>query len=411
MGVKSIYVIMGFTLVSILGQLLVIFTPQYTVSFFTLVGIRVSRVKLFLLWVTVQEHSSDMCTLLQKLRPDAPMGWCYGMEGTMDVQGFQQRMCTPAFNALWPGFCSSLQWAYSWGMLLSVGLLVNMGLLCGAIYLLCGYAGWGKKERFDDQQQLVDEAVPTEREYPMYLTGQGLVAVSITTIIYGAFCLYGLTDINNAVGLDAVISVSKGFGVSLGYIVLCIALLFQLIALMLYPMCQRVLAEELYLNRKAEEGFRKQQAEMRGYGAFDHSVANNVNLLWAGKEQQSEQNNRRKEHWDQFRRGARESLAKIGNATEIRFQQVGERFDRWLKRNSQEQGQRQGQQQQPYGYTSSGPGHGYGSPQAGYGAPQADFGIAPPSQQQSPQLFGGGQWQQSGGFGQQSPFTGHSGHA
>merc|ERR1719221_2353774 len=113
--------------------------------------------------------------------------------------------------------------------------------------------------------------------------------------LFAALGLYGLLVINNlstiqSAGagslLSAVLSVNKGTGISDGYVILWVGLLFQLVAVLLYGHVKAEIDEDLYFEQKSKTDFWAEACAAEGllrgthdiYGSTCSGRAINANL-------------------------------------------------------------------------------------------------------------------------------------
>lgn len=240
MGVKVIYGVAALTFTSAVILMTGLSLPMHTVSFFTLYGVRVARMWTHMSSVKVETKDMDFCQALKRIVPEENLSWCYHFDSVSDLQDLQQRFCSPVLTTLWPNFCTGLQHAYGIGMLVLIALVLNILFQITAMYLLLDY-GWRK-------------ANPKYRKASMAVLVAGFLGLCLSLALYGLLVLTNLSTIKSAgVGhmMSAVLSVSKGTGVSSGYIVLWLGLLFQLVAILLYSNVKTETGEDTYIDQKS----------------------------------------------------------------------------------------------------------------------------------------------------------------
>jgi len=256
MGVKVGLLVSGFIATSTVLYILGLSLPQHTLSFFTLYGVRVARMWTYMGSVQTDSSGNDFCRALRQIVSEENLNWCDSLDGMTDIQDVQQRFCSPMFERVWPSFCVGLQGAYAFGMGMILVIVLNLGLQVAAIYLLLDYGN--------------RKANPKYRKASMAALALGLVMVVMMLTSYGFQVLHNMSSVQSASGVSAVfsavLSVSKGTGVSSGYLMLWTGALFQFVALCLYSQSKTASNEHYYHEGKALREH-KEELEAAGYGA------------------------------------------------------------------------------------------------------------------------------------------------
>jgi len=256
MGVKVGFLVSGFVGCSMFMLVLGLFMPQHTLSFFTLYGVRVARMWTYMGSVQMESSSNDFCRALRQVVSEENLNWCDGLDAMTDIQDVQHRFCSPVFERVWPSFCQGLSSAYAFGMGMILVVVLNLGLQGIAIFLLVDYGN--------------RKANPRYRKASMLALAVGLCMVVMMLTYYGFQVLTNLSSVQSASGVSsvfsAVLSVSKGTGVSAGYLMLWTGALFQFVALCLYSQAKTTSQEHFYQEGKALREH-KEELEAAGYGA------------------------------------------------------------------------------------------------------------------------------------------------
>jgi len=274
MGVKIVYTTVGFIGTSSILMLTALMMPQHTLSFFSLYGVRVARMWIYTMSVQTESSGNDFCRALRTMVSDDRLGWCDNLDTMTDIQDVQQRFCSQAFNHIWPSFCNGLSQGYALGTMVVMIIVLNLGLQAAAIYLLLDYAG--------------RKANPKYRRASMIALSVGLSMLMLTLLYYGVEVLQNLDSVQSAGPLSsvfsAVLSTSKGTGVSRGYMMLWVAALFQIVALVLYSQVQWDKEESKYRENKAVREYEEENLRMQmqaGYGAAGPSSGGAVPMASA----------------------------------------------------------------------------------------------------------------------------------
>lgn len=256
MGVKVGFLVSGFIATSMVMLILGLSLPQHTLSFFTLYGVRVARMWTYMGSVQTDSGSNDFCRALRQIVAEENLNWCESLDGMTDIQDVQHRFCSPVFERVWPSFCIGLSGAYAYGMGMILVIVLNLGLQVIAMYLLFDYGN--------------RKANPKYRKASMLALAAGLLMVVMMLTFYGFQVLTNLSSVQSSSGVSsvfaAVLSVSKGTGVSSGYLMLWTGALFQFVALCLYSQAKTSSQEHFYQEGKALREH-KEELEAAGYGA------------------------------------------------------------------------------------------------------------------------------------------------
>jgi len=251
MGVKIVYTVLGFIGLSATSLLTGLMTAQHSISFFSLYGIKVARIWVYMSSVQTQSSGNDFCRALKQIVSQENLNWCSGLDGLTDIQDVQQRFCSPAFAHVWPGFCNGLQSAYSVGMAVNLVVFVNLCLQVSAAYLLWDYIHGGK-------------ANPKYRKSSLITLGIGLVFLVMVLLYYGMAVLTELSSVSTGSGVSsifsAVLAASKGIGMSHGYVFLWMGGVFQFCAIALFVEAKLHKQEEHYKENKALKEYQQDSA-------------------------------------------------------------------------------------------------------------------------------------------------------
>lgn len=256
MGVKVGFLVSGFIATSGILLLTALTLPQHTLSFFTLYGVRVARMWIYMGSVQTESKSNDLCRALRQIVSEENLNWCDSLDGITDIQDVQHRFCSPVFDRVWPSFCQGLSGAYGFGTGMILVTVLNLGLQAIAIYLLHDYGN--------------RKANPKYRKSSMMTLALGLAMLVMMLLIYGFQVLMDLNSVQSESAMSnvfsAVLSVSKGTGVSSGYLMLWTGALFQFVALCLYSQSKTESQEQLYAEGKAIREYEEEQQHAGSYG-------------------------------------------------------------------------------------------------------------------------------------------------
>lgn len=215
MGAKVINILMFLGSISSICQIVGLYLPLHTVSWFTLHLVRIFRMKTYALSVGLQHDSNDFCKLIEQVKP----GFCDGIYDDHDLQEVAQRFCAPVLADLFPSACIGLTRAFLSGLALVIVSAINISAVAISCYLFFSYINGSRKA----QQRGLAQGL---------LAGStGLFACAL--LIYAVMVLVQLDQMQPVGGqlVGILLSANRGSGVSSGFFVLALACLVQIVML------------------------------------------------------------------------------------------------------------------------------------------------------------------------------------
>jgi hypothetical protein len=144
---------------------------------------------------------------------------CERLEEGAPLQAVAQEWCAPAIYQFFPGPCDGFSAAYIGGIVMMISLMLNWILLSGSLFLLWGYMKGDHKQRY--------------RQFSLALSATGTLVMLAALLFYSFWVVQRLDGIA-AGGIGMALSANQGTGISYGFWIVMVSMVFQLTANLLF---------------------------------------------------------------------------------------------------------------------------------------------------------------------------------
>lgn len=135
------------------------------------------------------------------------------------LQAVAQEWCAPAIYQFFPGPCDGFSAAYIGGVVMMISLCLNWIFLSASLFLLWSYMKGDHKQRY--------------RQYSLALSAAGTLIMLIALFFYGFFVVQRMDSIA-AGGIGLALSANQGTGISYGFWIILVSMVFQVTANLLF---------------------------------------------------------------------------------------------------------------------------------------------------------------------------------
>lgn len=250
MGRNVVHFAMGLSIpIGILQLVGTFFVPLHTVSFW-LTLVKLGSVEMKSTAGVVQ--FGDLCSMILRFKKD--FKFCDDISGGHNLMDLQQRFCVDAVDLVFRNACAGFSCAYALGIATVIMVITNFCLEGTSVWMLYHYMYNTPKKQF--------------REISFILV---IVGVSVVTICLGLYLPLVSIQLDSIEVLGAsalkVISVSPGTGISVGYWLLWVSVIVQVVQIILFKNA-KISDERRRIEAKMQEQFEAELA-IGGYGFDD----------------------------------------------------------------------------------------------------------------------------------------------
>lgn len=233
-------------------MLIALCLPFHTVNFFSLGALSVGALKVFTFMASGTFDQSDFCLVIKAFNPELDI--CREVQGSHGLQTVSARFCASNVERVFKNGCSAFSNAYTVGMAVIILCMINLMLQGVATWMLYYYMYTAPKKKY--------------REVSLILVIVGTSLVALSLFMYLPLVTMQLNNIEVTMGISVLIEVNKNNGLSMGYTIMCVAIMFQVIQIVLYKH-SKISEERRLVELKMQEQFEAELAVGGGAGGFD----------------------------------------------------------------------------------------------------------------------------------------------
>lgn len=259
MGKKTLYISIGLNALAALMGCVGMVLPFHRLSFYTgppgYHALLLLRMITYVVTCDADTGSSDICTVLNIAKDQAPALCKTPDPGTASLYEVADRFCAPGVQRVLPNACTGLSFAWGFGITITILFFLNLILQVLAVFLTWEYLHKRPKKKY--------------RKVAMILLYSGSAALLVFLLLYGILVFLNLNNIMPKQGMQALVSAGRAPGPGVGYILVCVSQLVQVAAAVMYQ--TKTSDEKNFEDARMEAEFDSAfQAEMAcsqaGYG-------------------------------------------------------------------------------------------------------------------------------------------------
>lgn len=257
MGRKTVYFAMGSSVLSALMTIISIWLPFNTLTFYTLKAAVVGSLKIKLLSASADMTKGDFCNTIGNF---VKFDFCEDIRGSHDLLEISHRFCAPLVDKLFRNSCNAFSSCYALGLGTTILSIVNLLLQGTAAWLIHHYMQNSPKKKY--------------REVSFILVIVGTVLIAICLGLWFGLVSIQIDNITVLPLLDLAIDVSKGWSTSIGYWLLWVSLIIQIVQIILYRY-GKISDEARLIEAKMQQEFEAELA--MGAGGDPYGYNNGYN--------------------------------------------------------------------------------------------------------------------------------------